>query len=54
MNNDLADPEVYSHHAFLLTLNDRLLLAPIHNPKRALDIGCGVGTWTMLVHWTSV
>ncbi|KAL8985135.1 MAG: hypothetical protein Q9205_001073 [Flavoplaca limonia] len=39
--------EVNSHHAFLLTLNDKLLLAPIHNPKRALDVGCGVGIWTI-------
>ncbi|KAL8649709.1 MAG: hypothetical protein Q9226_005464 [Calogaya cf. arnoldii] len=39
--------EVISHHAFLLTLNDKLLLAPIRNPRRALDIGCGIGTWTI-------
>ncbi|KAL8786353.1 MAG: hypothetical protein Q9213_002850 [Squamulea squamosa] len=39
--------EVISHHAFLLTLNDKLLLAPIKNPRRALDVGCGVGTWTV-------
>ena len=40
---------IYSHHAFLITLNDRLLLAPIHKPRRALDVGCGTGTWTLLV-----
>ncbi|KAI4221086.1 MAG: hypothetical protein L6R36_007142 [Xanthoria steineri] len=39
--------EMVSHHAFLITLNDRLLLAPIHKPRRALDVGCGIGTWTL-------
>ncbi|KAL8932376.1 MAG: hypothetical protein Q9211_006347 [Gyalolechia sp. 1 TL-2023] len=39
--------EGISHHAFLRTLNDRILLAPIHNPRRALDIGCGTGTWAL-------
>ena len=34
-----------SHHAFLLTLNDRLFLAPLNDPKKALDIGTGNGIW---------
>ncbi|CAL8582959.1 hypothetical protein XPA_008600 [Xanthoria parietina] len=39
--------EMVSHHAFLITLNDKLLLAPVRNPRRALDVGCGIGTWTL-------
>ncbi|KAL9098154.1 MAG: hypothetical protein Q9163_006130 [Psora crenata] len=33
------------HHIFLLTLNDKLYLAPLQNPKRALDVGTGNGVW---------
>lgn len=32
---------------FLLTLDDKLFLAPIQNPKRALDIGTGAGIWAV-------
>lgn len=34
----------------LLTLDDKLFLAPIQNPKRALDIGTGAGTWAVYEH----
>lgn len=37
-----------SHHIFLLTLNDKLFVAPLKNPKRALDIGAGsTGIWAL-------
>lgn len=34
-----------SHHLFLLTLNNRLFLAPLDNPKQVLDVGTGIGVW---------
>ena len=36
---------VYRHLLFLLTLNDRLFLAPLDNPKTVIDIGTGIGIW---------
>ena len=33
------------HHMFLLTLNNKLFLAPIKNPKRVMDVGTGLGIW---------
>jgi len=35
-----------SHHLCIMTLQDRLYLAPISsNPRRILDIGTGTGIW---------
>ncbi|MCJ1464596.1 hypothetical protein MMC07_003209 [Pseudocyphellaria aurata] len=42
-----ASIESISHHIFLLTLNDKLFVAPINNPKRVLDIGTGIGIWAL-------
>lgn len=33
------------HHMFILTLNNKLFLAPISNPKKVMDVGTGVGIW---------
>lgn len=33
------------HHMFILTLNNKLFLAPINNPKRVIDVGTGIGIW---------
>ncbi|KKA20427.1 hypothetical protein T310_5546 [Rasamsonia emersonii CBS 393.64] len=37
--------QVITHHLFCLTLKDKLLLAPISNPRHVLDIGTGIGLW---------
>lgn len=39
--------DIRRHHLFLLTLNDKLFLAPLKNPKRVLDIGTGIGMWVL-------
>lgn len=36
--------EVY-HHIFLQILGGDLYTAPLKDPKRILDIGCGAGEW---------
>ena len=33
------------HLLWLLTLNDKLYLAPLDQPEYALDIGTGIGIW---------
>lgn len=33
------------HLLHLLTLNDKLFLAPLKNPKRVIDVGTGIGVW---------
>jgi SAM-dependent methyltransferase len=35
------------HHLFLLSLDDKLNLAPVVNPQLVLDIGTGTGIWAM-------
>ncbi|KAK0508910.1 hypothetical protein JMJ35_008281 [Cladonia borealis] len=37
--------DLIAHHLFLLTFNDKLMLAPLQNPKRVIDIGTGIGVW---------
>ncbi|MCJ1258421.1 hypothetical protein MMC24_006254 [Lignoscripta atroalba] len=36
---------MFSHHLFLLTLDDKLFLAPIRDPKKVIDVGTGTGIW---------
>ncbi|KAH7406499.1 S-adenosyl-L-methionine-dependent methyltransferase [Phaeosphaeria sp. MPI-PUGE-AT-0046c] len=47
--NDEANQsyETVVHHLWLLTLHDKLFLAPISNPKRILDVGTGTGLWAV-------
>lgn len=40
----------YRHHMFILTLNDKLFMAPINNPKRVMDVGTGIGIWASYGH----
>lgn len=35
------------HHLWLLTLDDKLFLAPIENPQLVLDVGTGTGLWAV-------
>ena len=35
------------HHLWLLTLDDKLFLAPIENPEMILDVGTGTGLWAV-------
>lgn len=44
VQNDQLD---IAHHLFLMLLNNKLHLAPIENPQRILDLGCGTGIWCM-------
>jgi hypothetical protein len=37
------------HHLYCLLLNDKLFLAPLLNPRRALDVGTGRGLWALYV-----
>jgi ubiquinone/menaquinone biosynthesis C-methylase UbiE len=47
-NDDLTTGfEVIIHHLWLLTLNDKLFLAPLENPQRILDVGTGTGLWAV-------
>ncbi|KAF2632418.1 S-adenosyl-L-methionine-dependent methyltransferase [Macroventuria anomochaeta] len=42
VQNDQLD---IAHHMFLILLDNKLHLAPIENPQRILDLGCGTGIW---------
>ncbi|EUC37180.1 hypothetical protein COCCADRAFT_86508 [Bipolaris zeicola 26-R-13] len=44
VQNDQLD---IAHHMFLILLGQKLHLAPIKDPKRILDLGCGTGIWCM-------
>jgi ubiquinone/menaquinone biosynthesis C-methylase UbiE len=35
------------HHIFNLIEGGKLYRAPIDNPGRVLDVGCGTGIWAM-------
>ncbi|KAF2737681.1 S-adenosyl-L-methionine-dependent methyltransferase [Polyplosphaeria fusca] len=35
------------HHLWLLTLRDKLFLAPLDNPQLILDVGTGTGLWAI-------
>jgi ubiquinone/menaquinone biosynthesis C-methylase UbiE len=42
LQNDQLD---IAHHMFLILLDQKLYLAPIRDPQRILDLGCGTGIW---------
>src|SRR5690242_21794597 len=47
--NDEPAKEIldFAHHMYLLTLDQKLHLAPISNPQQILDVGTGTGIWAI-------
>ncbi|KAF4635770.1 hypothetical protein G7Y89_g2322 [Cudoniella acicularis] len=41
------DQQDLAHHLWLLTLDNKLCLAPIENPQNILDVGTGTGIWAI-------
>ena len=37
----------HRHHLWLLTLDDKLFLAPVEDPQSILDVGTGTGLWAV-------
>lgn len=53
-NDELAKEILdFAHHMYLITLDQRLHLAPLKNPQRILDVGCGTGIWAIDIAGTS-
>ncbi|RAR16253.1 S-adenosyl-L-methionine-dependent methyltransferase [Stemphylium lycopersici] len=47
-NDDVQNDQLdIAHHMFLILLGQKLHLAPIQDPQRILDLGCGTGIWCM-------
>ncbi len=47
-NDELAKEILdFAHHMYLLTLDQKLHLAPIQNPQNILDCGTGTGIWAI-------
>jgi hypothetical protein len=38
----------FAHHMYLLTLDQKLYLAPIQSPQTILDAGTGTGIWAIV------
>lgn len=48
-NDELAKEILdFAHHMYLLTLDQKLHLAPIENPHTILDVGTGTGIWAIV------
>jgi hypothetical protein len=48
-NDELAKEILdFAHHMYLLTLDQRLYLAPITDPQTILDVGTGTGIWAIV------
>ncbi|KAK5000489.1 hypothetical protein LTR66_000644, partial [Elasticomyces elasticus] len=47
-NDEVAnDTQDIGHHLYMLTLDNRLHLAPLCEPKEILDVGTGTGIWAI-------
>ncbi|MCJ1455766.1 hypothetical protein MMC28_006122 [Mycoblastus sanguinarius] len=44
-DEDALRLDVIAHHLWILTLKDKLFLAPLKNPRRVIDVGTGIGIW---------
>jgi hypothetical protein len=50
-NDELAKEILdFAHHMYLLTLDQKLYLAPILYPQSILDVGTGTGIWAIVRH----
>lgn len=50
-NDELAKEILdFAHHMYLLTLDQKLHLAPVQNPQEVLDVGTGTGIWAIVSH----
>jgi hypothetical protein len=50
-NDELAKEILdFAHHMYLLTLDQKLHLAPLQNPQAILDCGTGTGIWAIVGH----
>ena len=48
-NDELAKEILdFAHHMYLLTLDQKLHLAPLQNPQTILDCGTGTGIWAIV------
>jgi hypothetical protein len=54
-NDELAKEILdFAHHMYLLTLDQKLHLAPIQSPQTILDCGTGTGIWAIVRRLLSV
>lgn len=54
-NDELAKEILdFAHHMYLLTLDQKLHLAPIQNPQNVLDVGTGTGIWAIVRNFASL
>jgi hypothetical protein len=50
-NDELAKEILdFAHHMYLLTLDQKLHLAPLRDPQTILDCGTGTGIWAIVSH----
>jgi|TARA_R110002003_G_scaffold463_2_gene20029 hypothetical protein len=48
-NDELAKEILdFAHHMYLLTLDQKLHLAPLQSPQTILDVGTGTGIWAIV------
>jgi len=47
VDEDALYQQDISHHFWTLMINQNLYLAPVKNPQRILDLGCGTGIWVI-------
>jgi SAM-dependent methyltransferase len=47
-NDDIQNEGLdITHHMISLAMDNKLFLAPLENPQKVLDVGCGTGLWAI-------